>query len=167
MQAAAKRKEKKYYVAEKVKKVFITLGSPVVPLLSTSKADSGLTSEFRRDRVLYTTYERIHKKEAIMTHMGMHMHTTPPACPTSPLNTHLMQMNACVAIESGHCIRALHASRHEPTPAAASGEYAAWKVNDPSDRDRGQNCDGYMCMDGIRTRTRAQGSETTTEYGTH
>ena len=32
---------------------------PWVPLLSTSKADSGLTSEFRRDRVLYTAYERL------------------------------------------------------------------------------------------------------------
>ena len=47
-------------------KAFITLGSPVVPLLSTSKADSGLASEFRRDRAIYTAYERMlkvtHKK---------------------------------------------------------------------------------------------------------
>jgi len=41
------------------KKAFITLGSPVVPLLSTSKADSGLASEFRRDRAIYTAYERM------------------------------------------------------------------------------------------------------------
>ena len=40
-------------------KAFITLGSPVVPLLSTSKADSGLASEFRRDRAVYTAYERM------------------------------------------------------------------------------------------------------------
>ena len=43
------------------KKAFITLGSPVVPLLSTSKADSGLASEFRRDRAIYTAYERMLK----------------------------------------------------------------------------------------------------------
>jgi hypothetical protein len=43
------------------KKAFITLGSPVVPLLSTSKADSGLASEFRRDRAIYTAYERMRK----------------------------------------------------------------------------------------------------------
>jgi len=36
------------------KKAFITLCSPVVPLLSTSKADSGLASEFRWDRAIYT-----------------------------------------------------------------------------------------------------------------
>ena len=41
------------------KKAFITLSSPVVPLLSTSKADSGLASEFRWDRAIYTTYERM------------------------------------------------------------------------------------------------------------
>ena len=40
-------------------KAFITLGSPVVPLLSTSKADSGLASEFRWDRAIYTAYERM------------------------------------------------------------------------------------------------------------
>ena len=33
----------------------------VVPLLSTSKADSGLASEFRRDRAIYTAYERMLK----------------------------------------------------------------------------------------------------------
>jgi hypothetical protein len=33
----------------------------VVPLLSTSKADSGLASEFRRDRAIYTAYERMRK----------------------------------------------------------------------------------------------------------
>ena len=43
------------------KKAFITLCSPVVPLLSTSKADSGLASEFRRDRAIYTAYERMLK----------------------------------------------------------------------------------------------------------
>ena len=42
-------------------KAFINLGSPVVPLLSTSKADSGLASEFRRDRAVYTAYERMLK----------------------------------------------------------------------------------------------------------
>jgi hypothetical protein len=42
-------------------KAFITLCSPVVPLLSTSKADSGLASEFRRDRAIYTAYERMLK----------------------------------------------------------------------------------------------------------
>ncbi len=42
-------------------KAFITLGSPVVPLLSTSKADSGLASEFRWDRAIYTAYERMLK----------------------------------------------------------------------------------------------------------
>ena len=46
------------------KKAFITLGSPVVPLLSTSKADSGLASEFRRDRAIYTAYERMLKVKA-------------------------------------------------------------------------------------------------------
>ena len=45
------------------KKAFITLGSPVVPLLSTSKADSGLASEFRWDRAIYTAYERMLKVE--------------------------------------------------------------------------------------------------------
>ena len=44
------------------KKAFITLGSPVVPLLSTSKADSGLASEFRWDRAIYTAYERMLKE---------------------------------------------------------------------------------------------------------
>ncbi len=33
----------------------------MVPLLSTSKADSGLASEFRRDRAIYTAYERMLK----------------------------------------------------------------------------------------------------------
>jgi hypothetical protein len=59
--AKEEEKQKKRNDMRKIKEVFITLGSPVVPLLSTSKADSGLTSEFRWDRVLYTTYERIHK----------------------------------------------------------------------------------------------------------
>ena len=45
-------------------KAFITLGSPVVPLLSTSKADSGLASEFRWDQAGYTAYERMLKEEA-------------------------------------------------------------------------------------------------------
>ena len=45
----------------KGQKAFITLGSPVVPLLSTSKADSGLASEFRWDRAIYTAYERMLK----------------------------------------------------------------------------------------------------------
>jgi hypothetical protein len=45
------------------KKAFITLCSPVVPLLSTSKADGGLASEFRWDRAIYTTYERMLKVE--------------------------------------------------------------------------------------------------------
>ena len=49
------------FVASFIKKAFITLGSPVVPLLSTSKADSGLASEFRRDRAVYTAYERMLK----------------------------------------------------------------------------------------------------------
>jgi hypothetical protein len=44
-------------------KAFITLCSPVVPLLSTSKADSGLASEFRRDRAIYTAYERMLKAQ--------------------------------------------------------------------------------------------------------
>jgi hypothetical protein len=42
-------------------KAFITLGSRVVPLHSTSKADSGLASEFRWDRAIYTAYERMLK----------------------------------------------------------------------------------------------------------
>ena len=46
-------------VAFRIKKAFITLCSPVVPLLSTSKADSGLASEFRWDRAIYTAYERM------------------------------------------------------------------------------------------------------------
>ncbi len=45
----------------KKSKAFITLCSPVVPLLSTSKADSGLASEFRWDRAIYTAYERMLK----------------------------------------------------------------------------------------------------------
>ncbi len=49
-------------------KAFITLGSPVVPLLSTSKADSGLASEFRRDRAIYTAYERMLKVTHKKTH---------------------------------------------------------------------------------------------------
>ena len=49
------------YVQIGSKKAFITLGSPVVPLLSTSKADSGLASEFRRDRAIYTAYERMRR----------------------------------------------------------------------------------------------------------
>src|SRR4051794_15394005 len=48
-------------VWSKKQKAFITLGSPVVPLLSTSKADSGLASEFRRDQACYTAYERMLK----------------------------------------------------------------------------------------------------------
>ena len=42
-------------------KAFITLCSPVVPLLSTSKADGGLASECRWDQAVYTTYERMLK----------------------------------------------------------------------------------------------------------
>ena len=53
-------------------KAFITLCSPVVPLLSTSKADSGLASEFRRDRAIYTAYERMLKEGgASQTHQCM------------------------------------------------------------------------------------------------
>ena len=55
-----KRRQKEVSAIE-CKKAFITLGSPVVPLLSTSKADSGLASEFRRDRAIYTAYERMLK----------------------------------------------------------------------------------------------------------
>ena len=44
-----------------MQKAFITLCSPVVPLLSTSKADSGLASEFRWDLAVYTAYERMLK----------------------------------------------------------------------------------------------------------
>ena len=36
----------------------------VVPLLSTGKADSNLTSECWRDRVFHATYERIHQTGA-------------------------------------------------------------------------------------------------------
>src|SRR3954470_24693647 len=59
--------EEKHYPADnagpppKQQKAFITLGSPVVPLLSTSKADSGLASEFRWDRAGYTTCERMRR----------------------------------------------------------------------------------------------------------
>ena len=56
-----KRMQKEVSAIE-CKKAFITLGSPVVPLLSTSKADSGLASEFRRDRAIYTAYERMLKE---------------------------------------------------------------------------------------------------------
>ena len=42
-------------------KAFITLCSRVVPLLSTSKADTGLASEFRRDQADYRTYERMRR----------------------------------------------------------------------------------------------------------
>ena len=43
----------------------------MVPLLSTSKADSGLASEFRWDRAIYTAYERMLKVEGeSMGHEG-------------------------------------------------------------------------------------------------
>ena len=57
------KSKQKEVSAFECKKAFITLGSPVVPLLSTSKADSGLASEFRRDRAIYTAYERMLKVE--------------------------------------------------------------------------------------------------------
>ena len=53
------KSKQKEVSAFECKKAFINLGSPVVPLLSTSKADSGLASEFRRDRAIYTAYERM------------------------------------------------------------------------------------------------------------
>ena len=60
-QKAKATKKKAKPKKAKSKKAFITLGSPVVPLLSTSKADSGLASEFRWDRAIYTAYERMLK----------------------------------------------------------------------------------------------------------
>ena len=43
----------------------------MVPLLSTSKADSGLASEFRWDRAIYTAYERMLKvRGRNTTHQG-------------------------------------------------------------------------------------------------
>ena len=60
-------------VQQKSKKAFITLCSPVVPLLSTSKADSGLASEFRWDRAIYTAYERMLKADA--TNKAYESHT--------------------------------------------------------------------------------------------
>ena len=50
------KSEQKEVSAFECKKAFITLGSPVVPLLSTSKADSGLASEFRWDHRLKIEY---------------------------------------------------------------------------------------------------------------
>jgi hypothetical protein len=65
----------------KGKKAFITLCSPVVPLLSTSKADSGLASEFRWDRAIYTAYERMLKAYlASMTHEEQHSRPRPRFC---------------------------------------------------------------------------------------
>ena len=56
--------------SSKKQKVYITLGSPVVPLLSTYKADSNLTSECWRDQVFYATYERIQRKEIKVGYMN-------------------------------------------------------------------------------------------------
>ncbi len=56
-----KRMQKRMHAKPPKQKAFITLCSPVVPLLSTSKADSGLASEFRWDRAIYTAYERMLK----------------------------------------------------------------------------------------------------------
>jgi hypothetical protein len=42
-----------------IKKAFITMCSTVAPLPSTNMADSGLASEFRWDRAIYATYERM------------------------------------------------------------------------------------------------------------
>ena len=78
-------------------KAFITLGSPVVPLLSTSKADSGLASEFRWDRAGYTAYERMltaqrargpHDPDACHPHVqcsyhASHPHLSPHTCTAS------------------------------------------------------------------------------------
>ena len=58
-------------------KAFITLGSPVAPLLSTSKADSGLASEFRRDRAVYTAYERmLRERYENRGHIHTYTHST-------------------------------------------------------------------------------------------
>ena len=56
--------------SSKKQKVYITLGSPVVPLLSTYKADSNLTSECWRDQVFYATYERIQRREIKVEYMN-------------------------------------------------------------------------------------------------
>lgn len=62
--------------SSKKQKVYITLGSPVVPLLSTYKADSNLTSECWRDQVFYATYERIQRKEIKVEYMNTSINVT-------------------------------------------------------------------------------------------
>jgi hypothetical protein len=54
--------------AAKSQKAFITLGSPVVPLLSTSKADSGLAPECRWDPLPYTNRPCWSKKGQFEAH---------------------------------------------------------------------------------------------------
>jgi hypothetical protein len=65
-------------------KAFITLCSPVVPLLSTSKADSGLASEFRRDRAIYTAYERMLKAQHQTQASMPNAHTAPTSRSSGP-----------------------------------------------------------------------------------
>ena len=65
----------------------------MVPLLSTSKADSGLASEFRWDRAIYTAYERMLKvRGRNTTHQGAdttptHQHAPPAALIQPPTTT--------------------------------------------------------------------------------
>ena len=86
-------------------KAFITLCSPVVPLLSTSKADSGLASEFRWDRAIYTAYERMLKAEA--TSKAYKSNTI-----ARVRREHLSDPH-----ESRHCQQGKHAHHHTLQPA--------------------------------------------------
>ena len=87
------------------KKAFITLCSPVVPLLSTSKADSGLASEFRWDRAIYTAYERMLKAHATSK--------------TYKSNTiaRARREHLAAAHDSRHCQQGKHTHHHTLQPA--------------------------------------------------
>ena len=55
----------------------------MVPLLSTSKADSGLASEFRWDQAIYTAYERMLKDKEetpLYQENGCHLSTVTRSC---------------------------------------------------------------------------------------
>ena len=88
------------------KKAFITLCSPVVPLLSTSKADSGLASEFRWDRAIYTAYERMLTAEA-----------TSKAYQANNIGR-VRREHLSDPHESRHCQQGKHAHHHTAQPAS-------------------------------------------------
>src|SRR3954447_14379290 len=90
------KRAKTAFIRAKNKKAFITLGSPVVPLLSTSKADSGLASEFRWDRAIYTAYERMLKgRDGNRTHQGSDTHASRTTPTQTAKQKRVAWMHAC------------------------------------------------------------------------